>query len=402
MAAKLNSAPVAPRASTARGAPSPAAAIATLAWAHFLNDGAANYLPGVLPAILVGLGLPLAYAGAIMALLFLGQALQPAAGVLADRGDGRAYIVGGLAASTLAAACIGWASGPATLAAALVVVGVGNAAFHPSSLAAVRLAASGSGERPMSVFSIGGELGRGLWPLVASLVVAAIGLRALWLLSLPAAVTLPWLWRRAPRARPRARALSAWTGLKRAGRPLLLLVSYSSLRSVLIVAVSAFVPLLWRERGGHLVGGAGLITTMLLVGIIGNFGGAHFARRVGRRRMVALATLAACAWLAAFLFASGVWLWITMAGFGVAFFASLPLTIIMGQDLLPDHHSLGAALALGFSNAIGAVIVALLGLEAARWGAGGVLWAAEACGAAAVLLALALPNAPTLVAPAVS
>ena len=27
--------------------------LSVLSWAHFLNDGAANYLPGILPAILM-------------------------------------------------------------------------------------------------------------------------------------------------------------------------------------------------------------------------------------------------------------------------------------------------------------------------------------------------------------
>lgn len=38
-----------------------------MSWAHFLNDGAANYLPGVLPAILISLNLSVALAGTIMA-----------------------------------------------------------------------------------------------------------------------------------------------------------------------------------------------------------------------------------------------------------------------------------------------------------------------------------------------
>lgn len=34
-----------------------------LSWAHFLNDGAANYLPGILPVILVSMGLSTSFAG---------------------------------------------------------------------------------------------------------------------------------------------------------------------------------------------------------------------------------------------------------------------------------------------------------------------------------------------------
>ena len=40
-----------------------------LGWAHFLNDGAANYLPGVLPAVLVSMGLSVSLAGTLMAAL---------------------------------------------------------------------------------------------------------------------------------------------------------------------------------------------------------------------------------------------------------------------------------------------------------------------------------------------
>ena len=38
-----------------------------MSWSHFVNDGAANFLPGVLPAILIGLNLPVALAGTLMA-----------------------------------------------------------------------------------------------------------------------------------------------------------------------------------------------------------------------------------------------------------------------------------------------------------------------------------------------
>ena len=81
-----------------------------LSWLHFLNDGAANFLPGVLPALLVSLGQPIGMAASIMPVLLLGQALQPAMGWLADRLGGRSLIIFGVLGTNLrgqhSASCI--------------------------------------------------------------------------------------------------------------------------------------------------------------------------------------------------------------------------------------------------------------------------------------------------------
>lgn len=367
--------------------------IGLLAWAHFLNDGAANYLPGVLPAVLAALGLPIAYAGAILATLIVGQALQPLSGAWSDRWGGRAMPVLGLAGTALGAAWVGWAQGLGSLLAALVLIGVANSLFHPPALASVRRFSSGSGERAISAFLVGGEIGRGLWPLLAGLVVATWGLHALWVLPLAAIPTLGWMWARLPSLPRRSHTHSALGGLRAAGRPLVWLLAYSGLRNMLLLGVTAFVPLLWAERGGSLVGGAGLITAMLVVGIAGNLAAAFLAEHWGRRRVVFTATAAACVLLPAFLAARGAGMWLALSGFGIAMFATFPLTLLMGQDLLPRHHSLGSGLALGLGNAIGAIGVAALGLLAARWHATGVLWAAEACGLLALAAVAKLPSA---------
>ncbi|MGH9467783.1 MAG: MFS transporter [Terriglobales bacterium] len=367
-------------------------AVELLSWAHFLNDGAANYLPGVLPAILAALVLPLREAGVIMGILIAFQALQPFSGFLADRHGARFMILAGLAGSSAGAAWIGWASSANSLIAALVLIGICNTLFHPPSLAAVRRLGAGGGEHATALFLVGGEIGRGAWPLLAGILVTAWGLHALWVLALAAIPTLGVLWMRLPLPAPVPARAGVWKALRRAGRPLTTVIAYSALRSCLLVGVSTFVPLLWRARGGSLVGGAGLITTMLVVGIAGNLGAPFLAKRWGRKAVVVIASFASCALLAAFLLSGGAWLWITMALLGIAVFATLPLTVVMGQDLLPQQPSLGSGFALGFSNAIGAGIVALLGLLAPVWGASGVLWTIVACGVVALWPAFALPG----------
>ena len=142
-----------------------------LSWLHFLNDGSANYLPGVLPAVLLALHQNTAMAGTVMSALLIGQALQVVSGWFADYIGGRLFILAGVLGSNIAAMMIGLAPSMWALIPALVLIGVSNALFHPQALAGARRL---SGQRlglGMSLFLVGGELGRGIWPLVASLVV---------------------------------------------------------------------------------------------------------------------------------------------------------------------------------------------------------------------------------------
>lgn len=52
----------------------------TLSRSHLLNDGASNYSPGVLPAVLISLHDPVRMAGGLLATLIAGKTFQPVFG----------------------------------------------------------------------------------------------------------------------------------------------------------------------------------------------------------------------------------------------------------------------------------------------------------------------------------
>jgi FSR family fosmidomycin resistance protein-like MFS transporter len=369
----------------------PLTRLSVMSWAHFLNDGVSNYLPGILPALLVELRLPVAMAGTIMAALLIGQALQPVYGWFADRIGGRGFVLLGVGGTAVGGALIGLAPNAWVLVGLLGWIGLTNSMFHPQALAAVRRLGAEREGLFMSAFLVGGEFGRGIWPVVGSLVAVKFGLHALWVLAVPALVTLPLIhyWAPVQPRRPRHLPAVDW---RRHLPGLSKLVAYSSLRAVLIFSLVTFVPLVWHGRGGSLVSGASLIATLLVAGIVGNVGGGHLADRIGRHRVLlgasALFTLA----LAVFLVTTGAALWFTLALLGVAVFATLPVTILIGQDLLPEDRSLGSGLALGLSNGIGAVVLILLGALADQWGTVNVLWLNVGLGVIATALAVVLPT----------
>ncbi len=347
-----------------------------LSWAHFLNDGMANFLPGVLPAVLHSLHIRLTLVGSLMAAILVCQGMQPLFGWAADRLGGRMFVIGALGFGSLAGAFVGFVPNYWALIMTLLVVGMANAAFHPQALSCVRHTTAHHFALAMSIFLVGGELGRAVWPLIASLVAANYGLRALWLLALPTFVTLPMMIRQCPRARRvpisqrSAKNPVSWGSIT----AMTALVFYCALHAMLVYSLSTFLPILWRSHGGTLVGGASTVTILLMVGNLGNLMGGYLADRFGRRRLIGAAGALCALLLGAFLVSHTAVRWFFLAALGLATFSTMPVRILLAQDILPEHQSLGSGLALGFANALGALAVAGLGPVAARWGVHFALW----------------------------
>jgi FSR family fosmidomycin resistance protein-like MFS transporter len=351
----------------------PTLSLFLLSWTHFLNDGASSYLPGVLPAVLVALHIPLKMVGVVMAALLIGQALQPLCGWFSDEVGGRAFVIAGAGLSALAGGLVGVMPGYWSLLLILLLIGAGSAMFHPQALVAVRRLATKRQGLSLSAFLIGGELGRGLWPLLASIVVVSQGMTGLVLMAIPAAVSLPFILHRIPSIPPRHPDLPR-SSLRRHFPALSVLVVYSSLRATVMYSLATFLPLLWVLRGGSLVTGASLVTVLLTVGIIGNLAGGHLTDVLGRRTITTLSALLSAIFLALLLLSHGFVMWLILGILGIVVFATMPAQILIGQDILPENRSLGSGLALGFSNAVGAFAMIVLGWLAARWGIPAVLW----------------------------
>ncbi len=362
-----------------------------LSWAHLLNDGAANYLPGVLPAVLVSLHEPVRMAGVLIAALTIGQTLQPVTGWLADRMGGRSLIVTGLTVSSLGGGLLGVAHNTWLLVTLLLLVGMGNALFHPQALAGVRSLLRGRHGLLTSAFLVGGELGRGVWPTAASLVVAHLGIGYLWVVGIPGIATVPLLIRAAPRLAPKSGPNQpiAW---RRHRRPMAMLVTYQSIRALAIYAMSTFIPILWHLHGGSLVSGASIITVMLVVGVIGNLYGGHLADRVGRLSVLATSSAATAVLIVPIIYLHGVWIWITAAPLGIALFLTMSSTILIGQDIFPENRSMGSGIALGLANGIGALLVLAISQTVSNHDLSNALWVIAALSAATVPLAAGFPR----------
>ncbi|MBY6062395.1 MFS transporter [Microbacterium esteraromaticum] len=331
---------------------------------HFFNDGAANFLPGVLPLVLVAIGQPLSLAGVLMGALALGQICQPLIGWLADTRGGRAYVPLGLLMTSVGGGLVPITQNLGQLIAVLLLVSLGSALYHPPSLALVRSEtvkdARNSGFY-MAIFFVGGELGRGFWPTIASIVTVTLGYEYLWLIVIPGLLWLPILFRHMP-VLPRKQAQQR---VEHARRPLLApvasLISFRVVLSFSTVAASAYIPALWYLNGGSTVGGAALITAMITVGAFGNIIGGSIADRFGLKNVLYSSFICIAVLSVAYTFTHGVWSFVIAAMLGMAIFFPSTTAVMIGQDIFPNSATMGTGIALGLAGGIGALCLILIG-----------------------------------------
>ncbi len=382
-------------AGTARREPaatSPQMAFGVLAWAHFLNDAYVNYVPALLPVLMLTHHFPVALAGTlVLALQGVTAMFQPLVGLWADRLGGRLFPWVGLGLAAVGASAVGLAPSYLALLAVLLLTGIGNTLFHPQALAAASALTRRRRGLGTSAFLVAGELGRGLGPLIMSALVAWRGLGALTLALVPALVTLPILARTTPvQARSPAVGDGPSPFAGKGGRTALL-VAYAGLRATGSFGLLTFVPIFWKGRGGSLVGGASLLSVLLVVGIVGNLAGGWLADRAGRRALLSGSAILSAILLAAFIGAHGLWSWVTMGATGIALFSTMPVTMLVSHDLFPTHRSMASGLAIGSGNAAGALAAFALGPVAAAWGVHAALWAVVAALLLAAPVARFLP-----------
>lgn len=355
--------------------------LALLAFAHFTIDAYSSFFSPLLPLLVAKLDLSMTAVGTLVALASLSSSMsQPLFGWLADRMRRPWFVAFGPLAAAVFLSMIGRAPTYGALVALLMLGGIGVAAFHPQS-AALSVRISERRAMAMSIFVTGGTLGFALGPLYAVSIVGWFGLERTWIAALPgllvSGLLLAWFMRvqkraRSPLTRPRlAGLLPVW-------RPLTLLYFAVVCRSAVSYGFMTFLPLHLHARGWSVAQGGAVLTAYLVAGALGGFLGGWLAERWGGRRVVLRSfVLAAPLYFAFLLLPDGPGLACLVAG---AFFlqASLPVNVVMGQELSPAHASTISSLLMGAAWGLGALLIGPVGALA------------DARGLQAALLTLAL------------
>jgi len=348
-----------------------------LAGTHGIADAYSNLFSPLLPAIIPRLNLSLAAAGFLIMLYQLaGSVSQLAFGPVADRWKPRVFLVAGPILSVSVLSLVGLAWSPATLAAVLVVGGLGGAAFHPTAAAVVHRMGGSRRGLAMAIHITGGSIGYAIGPLLFAPYVGRFGLTWTPLLAVPGLLLLAWVVRGMPALRPLASGTSGgFRGLRPHAKPLFLLWIIVVLRTTTALSIATFVPVMLTGRGWS-VGLAGIaLSVYLTAGSLGGFAGGPLADRFGPKRVIAASLLMATPLLAAATLLHDWPLVVVLALGGFFLQSTLPVNVSFAQQIAPAGAATVSSLMLGVAWGIGGLMAPLVGSAADRFGIGPTLTA---------------------------
>ncbi|MEW1923116.1 MFS transporter [Streptomyces sp. NPDC088360] len=305
-----------------------------------------------------------AVSGIVLAASLLSSVAQPVFGVLTDRWAMPWLLPVSTVLGGVGIALSGVSGSYALTLVFVAVSGVGVAAYHPESARVARLAGRGS-HSGMAWFSLGGNLGFAVAPLVVTAVVATGGLRLTPLLVLPALVgavlCLPVL-----RALERQRAAGARAAVPVGGgddRASFVRLSLAVVcRSIVFIGLSTFISLYVTERmGGSTAAGTAALFVLYLGGAVGSVLGGALANRWDRVTVARWSYLLSVGWVAGVVFVPGPAMYLFVALTSAGLYVPFSLQVTLGQDYLPSRMGTASGITLGLTVSIGGLVSPLIG-----------------------------------------
>ncbi len=371
---------------------------------HFVVDCFSSALPTVQPLLAERFSLSLAQAGLLGGFwMFSSALLQLPFGLVSDRLQNRHFTVLSPLVTAVFLSALGLAPGFAAVVALLLVGGMGSASYHPHSTSqAGRLGGDRRGIAT-AVFITVGTAGLAFGPIYLTAVIEWFGFERLWYAAVPVVVLAPWLLWRVPRpirTSGRARSAVDWHALLGQRRALLSLYILVVLRSIVQVGLAQFLSLyMVQVRGANLKVASAALAVYFLSTSVGSFVGGAAADRFGGRSVIVASSIACVPFLGVFMAAEG---WISMLALflgGVIMLATIPVNVVMAQELVPSQAGTTSAMMMGFGwGTAGILFVPVAGWFADAFGLQAVFWAFTALPLLGVPLALTLPrpgNKPT-------
>jgi FSR family fosmidomycin resistance protein-like MFS transporter len=360
-----------------------------------LNQGA---VAALLPFLISERGLSLAAAGALVFAATVSSSLvQPLFGIFSDRNPIPALMPLGVLLAGVGMALAGVAPSYPLIFASVVVSGIGVAAFHPEAARFANYVSGARRARGMSFFSVGGNAGFALGPIVATPLVLAFGLPGTLFLALPATLMAGVMFAETPRmlrlapeeAADGTREVDA--SRERWG-PFAVMVAVVAVRSFVYFGLVAFVAAYYeRVHGASAALGNVALTVMLAAGAVGTLLMGPLADRFGRKAVLAWSMLALSPLVLGFTLVGPYAGMALLALVGAATVGTFGVTVVMGQEYLPGRIGLAAGVTMGLSIGLGGVGAPLLGLLADAGGLKTTMLAVAALPVLGLALALTLP-----------
>lgn len=348
-----------------------------LSLGHLIVDLTQGILPIITPLLAQSLELNYFQVGTIALAFTVSSAIvQPVFGVLSDRYSMPWLMPLGLFLSGLGLALTGIVNSYGLLLVVVFLSGIGVAGYHPEgSKLAHYVSIKGKAGSSMAVFSVGGNVGFALGPMLALFVLSFAGLNSIHWVMVPGvlgALTFLYLMPRfkkilAEKTLQKKKDVKQSVSSSNKVGSLILLLLYVITRSWIHAGLIYFIPFYFPAFKG-ITDPEYLISIFLVAGAVGTVIGGPFADRFGNRNGLLTSMAITLIALYPFLHLGGIFVPVLAFIVGAALISTFSTTIVFGQKLLPNNIGLASGLLLGFGVGMGSLGVTLLGAVADHFG----------------------------------
>ena len=348
-------------------------ALIAATFGHFSVDMYSGMLPLMLLVLTDSLKLSYAQVGFVSMSFTLASSLtQPFFGWLGDRYGSRPLTVMAVAAISTTVGLMRFVDNYAILVFLACIAGLGSGAFHPQG---ATLAAHASHEQrgsAASIFMLGGNTGYAIGPILGNGAFALAGgflPEMLTMVGLLQAAIIFWALAFQYRETADKPATTFAPSAKSVAISVVITLGLVIFfRSWVQTSVTTYIPQVYKAQGFSNEFASQVLFGILLPLAIGGLIGGTMSDKIGRRRVLILSTALIGPALWGMMHADSQWSFILGPLLGIAIGASLPVTLVMAQSLIPRGMGMMSGIVFGFTFVAGAIGVAINGVVADQVG----------------------------------
>uniref|UniRef100_Q01S66 Major facilitator superfamily MFS_1 n=1 Tax=Solibacter usitatus (strain Ellin6076) TaxID=234267 RepID=Q01S66_SOLUE len=346
--------------------------LGAISFCHLLNDMMQSLIPAVYPILKRSYHLDFGQIGLItLTSQLTASLLQPLVGLYTDRRPTPYSLPMGMSFTMIGLILVASAPTFGLVLAAVGMVGIGSAVFHPESSRVARMASGGQHGLAQSLFQVGGNAGSSLGPLLAAFVVLPAGQRSIaWfsgaaLLAILILLRVGGWYKRHQRVGPKSRMVTD-------SRPRLSTRTIVTSMAILIALIfSKYFYLaslvsyytFYLMAKFHLTVQNAQFHLFLFLGAValGTIVGGPVGDRIGRKYVIWVSILGVLPFTLALPYASLFWTDILVVIIGLVLASAFSAILVYAQDLVPGKVGTISGLFFGLAFGMGGIGAALLG-----------------------------------------
>lgn len=348
--------------------------IGVLSIAHMLNDFYANFLPQMLPFLIVIMpGFTATRAAILVSAFTISSSLfQPIFGFFLDRQGKRWLVYFGTLWMAIMLSLTGIVHSYVLLVILAALAGLGTAVFHPQASTMVNVLSGNHKAVLLSSFVAFGSFGFALSPLLLVPLFQTFGLKASLITIIPGIIVAILLIFFAPRNNVLTGSTIPLSvvikSLKAASSELSAIIGVIAIRSLAYTGMLTLLPLYFKSQNLSNIAASHLVTIMLAAGAIGGVIGGFISDNYGRKRLIVSSLIISTPLFFGFFFTQGLLSTIFLALAGATLLSSFSVTVLAAQEAIPENKALAAGLTMGFASGLGGFAIILLGRIGDIWG----------------------------------